>query len=663
MFMQTIIHIAVLSALLMGVVALLFKRWPAVAKFFSFVLCGISGLAAAVAGLSTLISTNIITFQINSGFLDFIWQFKLDGLSGFFLAIVGLVVTCVAVYAPGYMCDYEKQRPITGMTFFTGLFIAGMYLVILANDIFSFMLAWELMSISSYFLVAYHHEHTENRNAAFIYLIMAHLSGLFILFGFGILAKFGNGFSFAAMQTANLTPIYANLAILFALIGFGMKAGIVPLHIWLPRAHPVAPSHISALMSGVMLKVAVYGFLRFYFSLIGKMNWQWGVIILIVGTVSALLGVLYALMQHDLKKLLAYHSVENIGIIFIGIGLSIIFLSTGHPVLGALGLIAALYHCLNHALFKSLLFLGAGAILQNSHENDLENMGGLIRKMPYTALFFLIGCISISALPPFNGFVSEWLTFQTALQAPTLTSEILRTIVPVAAAILALTGALAAGCFVKVYGVAFLGQARTSHVDKAKDPDYGMRLAMGLLAIFCLLFGILPTTVVNIINIIPNQLLGASLATTHNFLWLIPLSSTIASYNAPLILIYILILWFLCYLFLHINRQRKIKFGKVWECGFGGINSRMQYSATAFAMPIRRVFKGVWPVKETVEKSGNKINYTLKVGDWIWQFCYEPLENFMLAISRVAARLQSGNIRLYLAYIFFTLILLLWIIA
>ncbi len=287
----------------------------------------------------------------------------------------------------------------------------------------------------------------------------------------------------------------------------------------------MAPSHISALMSGVMLKVAVYGFIRFFFDLIGTVHWQWGVAVLAVGSISALMGVLYALMQHDLKRLLAYHSVENIGIIFIGLGLALLFLATtGHPVPGVLALVAALYHTVNHALFKGLLFLGAGAVLHSAHERDLEQMGGLLRRMPWTGLIFLVGCISISALPPFNGFVSEWLTFQSALQAWQLDSGVLRSLVPMAAAVLALTGALAAACFVKVYGVAFLGRARSRHVRRACRVPLGMRAGQAVLAALCLLFGVLPTVVVAMLQAVPEQLLGQGLpqATGGGWLWLSP---------------------------------------------------------------------------------------------------------------------------------------------
>lgn len=543
-------------------------------------------------------------------------------------------------------------------------FCDGMYLVVIAHDVFSFMLSWELMSVSSYFLVAYHHEHAANRKAALVYLLMAQASGLLILFAFSVLIKFSGSISFDALREVKISPTWEIIAFFMAFFGFGMKAGIVPLHVWLPKAHPVAPSHISALMSGVMLKVAIYGFIRFSFGLLSTVYWQCGCTVLFVGVVSALFGVLYALVQNDLKKFLAYSSIENIGIIFIGLGLSLIFTSTGHNLFAALGLIAALYHCLNHAIFKSLLFLGAGAIIKHSHEHDLERMGGLIKRMPYTAWCFLIGCISISALPPFNGFVSEWLIFQDAFQAMVLKNEIMRTLIPVAAALLALTGALAAACFVKMFGIIFLGQPRTRHVRRAHDPKFGMRLAMGFLALLCIFFGVLPTFVISILNVITKHLIGAQLSHHQNWLWIAPITTKISSYSALFIALGIIVIILAWYLLTRIYFGRiKLRAVNPWDCGYGGINSRMQYSATAFAMPLRRVFKIAWLVHEKIEKTGSETNYTIHIDDLFWQYIYLPLERYSFAVSRIFSKLQGGNIRVYLSYTFITLILLLLVVA
>ena len=488
--------LAVLLALLSSAVSVFAVRAPRIVRLLAMPLFGLAGLAALAAGLGALFQDGVATATLPLGLPWLPSRVRLDALSGFFLGVIGVVSVAVGLYGPAYVRGFERGRDsLTALGGFAGLFLAGMLLVVLADDAFLFMVSWEVMSLSSYFLVAFQHENAANRRAAFLYLLMAHIGGLAILLGYGVLASFGGGFAFEAMRAAPLTSGWASVAFVLAFIGFGMKAGLVPLHAWLPEAHPAAPSHISALMSGVMLKVAVYGFIRFVFDLLGDVQWQWGVAVLVIGGVSALTGVLAALVQTDLKRLLAYSSVENLGIIFIGLGLALVFLGTGHAPLGTLAFVAALYHVLNHALFKGLLFLGAGAILHSTHERDLEQMGGLLRRMPWTGLFFLLGCISIAALPPFNGFVSEWLTFQAALQAWQLESGVLRSLIPIVSAVLALTGALVAATFVKVYGVAFLGQARSRHVRRARQVPFGMRAGQGWLALLCLLFGVLPTAV------------------------------------------------------------------------------------------------------------------------------------------------------------------------
>jgi formate hydrogenlyase subunit 3/multisubunit Na+/H+ antiporter MnhD subunit len=660
---------AVLAALLSAVVPLFFLRCPYLQSRLSFLLLGIAGLVASWGGGMALLlrTTEQIVLPIGLPWLHVI--LCLDPLGGFFLFIVGLITFLVACYGNAYIGEYiVGQLCIGTLTFFTGLFVAGMFLVLLAADAFSFMFSWELMSVASYFLVAFQHQHSENRRAAFLYLLMAVVGGACLFLAFGVLAGFSDGFSFSTLKSANMGSTWATIAFSFAFIGFGLKAGIVPLHVWLPLAHPVAPSHISALMSGVMLKVAIYGFIRFVYDLLGGVMWQWGVVVLLVGAVSAVLGVLYALMQHDLKRLLAYHSVENIGIIYIGLGLSIIFYATDHLEIAALALIAALYHCLNHALFKSLLFLGAGAVLQQSHHHDMEKMGGLIKKMPITALCFLVGCISISALPPFNGFVSEWLTFQAALQGTILKSGILGAMIPVAAAMLALTGALATACFVKVYGIIFLGRPRSPEIEGARDPSFGMQFSQLILAACCLGFGIFPTWVVPAINGIPEGLMGTGLSsiTDNGWLWLTPVNPQTASYGAPAVLFGILVSWLIVFVFVHPpRRDNRIRIAPAWDCGFGPLNSRMQYTASAFAMPIRRIFSIVWLIVEKVESEGlgKRSRYILKIDDRLWLMLYVPIGKFMLKLAERTSRIQGGDLRVYLCYSFFTLLFLLWVIV
>ncbi len=657
-----LILITITSSLLSSALAFLPKHLTRTAKIAIYTLFGISGACSTYAGILILLKNITLQYQIASTIPNISWQFNVDPLAGFFLILIGIIVITIALYTPGYLYHKAKQLPAPSIHLFSGLFISSLYLVVLAGNIFTFLFAWELMSVASYFLVIHNHEQPANRRAALVYLVMAQISGLLILIAFALLAKFSLETSFILWHQIKFDPLTANLAFTCAFLGFGMKAGVVPLHIWLPKAHPAAPSHISALMSGVMLKISVYGLIRFIFYLLKDITWQWGAITLFIGTTSALFGVLYALMQHDLKKLLAYHSVENIGIIFSALGLSLIFAATSHPTLAALGLIAALYHSLNHAIFKSLLFLGAGSITQQTGEGDLERMGGLIKMMPYVGWFFLVGCISISALPPFNGFVSEWLFFQTALQGHILENETMRILIPVSLAIIALTGALAAACFVKVYGVIFLGQPRSSTIKTANKPNLGMRLAMGLLALLCLLFGIFPTFIISFLNIVTKQLINTQLTNTQDWMQLIPINTNVSSYNPLIVVAGILLISITIYYLIHkIYSTSKPKLVAPWDCGYGGINSKMQYSATAFAMPIRRIFQFFYLIHEKTELTNKGLNYSLQVKDIILQYLYLTFEQFSLWLAKKLARIQGGNVRLYLTYIFITLIILLWL--
>ena len=670
--LSNFIAFSILGALLSSVVALGANRFPILLRGPAFLLLGSSGICAVISGGWVLINPDIIfTGQLPLGLPWMLWHLRLDALSGLFFVIVGVLTIAISLYGPGYVREFQHgPYSLSVLGVFTGLFVSGMLLVLLADDAFMFMVAWELMSFASYFLVAYQHWHSANRRAAFLYLLMAHIGALAILLSFGVLIGFGEGnFTFDAMRSANLSLTWASIVFGLGLLGFGMKAGLVPMHAWLPEAHPVAPSHISALMSGVMLKVAIYGLVRLIFDLLGQFHWSWGVILLAIGAISALVGILYALLQNDLKRLLAYSSIENMGIICIGLGLSLLFIAEGYPRIGALGIIAALYHTVNHALFKGLLFLNAGAILHATHEQNLEQMGGLIRCLPYTGLFLLVGCLSISALPPFNGFVSEWLTFQTALQAPALDSGVLRAVIPLSAALLALTAALSATVFVKVYGVAFLGQPRTRHVRHARETDFGMKAAQAWLASLCLLLGILPTTVVELIETIPKRLFGYGLpsASSEGGLWLTPISAQVASYSAPLVFLLIIAVCTIAYLLLH--GTKKTRRTSPWECGFGPVNSRMQYTATAFAMPIRRIFKPSWRLEETIRETkdetlySTQIRYELHIADRFWSILYEPIITLIIKSARQLGRIQTGNIRTYLAYSFVTLLVLLWLIT
>lgn len=657
--------LAVFLTFASSILALGCNRWPPLMRRVVIPVQGAAGLCALLGGMGALLSGHTDTATLPLGLPWLPWQVRLDALSALFLTLIGAITFVISFYAPAYVREFEHSNDsLPALGGFTGLFILGMMLVVLSDGAFMFMVSWELMSLSSYFLVTFQHERPANRRAGFLYLLMAHIGGLSILLGYGVLAAYGHSFSFDAMRAADLPEMWATIAFLLALLGFGMKAGLLPVHVWLPEAHPVAPSHISALMSGVMLKVAVYGLIRFTWDLLGDIHWQWGVVMLLLGSVSAIIGVLYAMMQQDMKRLLAYSSVENIGIIFIALGLSALFIGTDHKVLGVIGLVAALYHSLNHAMFKSLLFLGAGAVLNSTNERDLDQMGGLLRRMPWTGLFFLIGCISISALPPFNGFVSEWLTFQTALQAWQLDSAILRTLLPLAAAVLALTGAIAAATFVKLYGIAFLGQARSRRVRRAREVPLSMRSALSILAALCLLLGVFPTFVIEMLDQIPRQLMGQGLhqASSHGWMWLTPISPQTASYSAPLVLLGLAGTWWVVQAVLRRGAVRKVRRGDPWDCGFGMPTARMQYTSVAFAQPIRRVFGGLFRISEEVSQDENgQLRHKLQVEDPLWNSLYVPIGRAVNASARLFTRLQTGNVRIYLGWSLATLVVLLWL--
>ena len=593
---------------------------------------------------------------------------RLDALSGFFLAVLGMLLGAISLYSMGYLRHAAAQRSLTPLSIFLPLFVTGMLGVLLADDAYSFMIFWELMSVASYFLVTFEHEQEHNRKAGFLYLLMAHLGGLLILGGFAVLYAAGGSFEFDTMRAAALSSPWASLAFLLALSGFGMKAGLIPLHAWLPEAHPAAPSNVSALMSGVMIKIAIFGFLRMIWDLVGlehASGW-WGGLLLAMGSVSAVGGILLALQTRDLKRVLAYSSVENIGIITIGLGMGMIFSHESHLSLAALGLTAALYHVLNHALFKGVLFMGAGSILQSAHSSDLDKLGGLIRRMPRTAALFLIGSLSISALPPFNGFVSEWLTFQAALMAPQLQSTLLSALIPFSAAMLALAGALAAACFVKVFGIVFQGMPRSPAAAAAGETNAWMQAGMALPAVACLLLGVFPMWVLPVIDAVPQALIQASLgtSTTGNWLWLTPIAQERASYS-PLIVLAVLLLAGSAFLLIHWRTGAKRR-TEPWTCGHPHLDSRMQYTSAAFSQPLRWIFANLYQSEDKIVRTEHghtlltgKLRYELHVRDPMWRYLYEAVRQFSEWLTHHVDWLHHRTIHGYLSFSFVTLLTLL----
>jgi formate hydrogenlyase subunit 3/multisubunit Na+/H+ antiporter MnhD subunit len=594
-------------------------------------------------------------------------HFALDPLAAFFLVVVNIGGATASLFAIGY--GPHEDAPERVLPFYP-VYLAAMNLVPLAADAFSFLVAWEFMSLTSWALVISHHRDPENMRAGLVYLLMAGFGTLALLLAFGLLAGTSGDYTFAAMRAAHASAGLAALVLILALVGAGSKAGVVPLHAWLPLAHPAAPSHVSALMSGVMTKLAVYAFVRIVFDVLGSPAWWWSLVVLAVGGLTAVMGVLYALMQHDLKRLLAYHTVENIGIIFIGLGLALAFQAYGMPNAAALGLTAALLHVFNHSVFKSLLFFGAGAVLGATGERDMEKLGGLIRRMPQTALFVLVGCMAISALPPLNGFVSEWLTFQAILLSPQLPSWGLKLMIPGVGALLALSAALAAACFVKVFGISFMGRARSPAAAEAKETEANSLAAMGALALLCLVAGILPGVFIDALAPVTHALTGASMPQQSSLAWLsiVPIGESRSSYNGLLVFVFILSSGLLGAFAIHRLASDKWRRAPAWDCGYPDPSPATQYTASSFAQPMRRVYGTlVFRAREIghMPPPGSMAPASLHVElhDPIWETCYAPVSGIVSAAAERLNVLQFLTIRRYLSLVFTLLVLLLLILA
>jgi hydrogenase-4 component B len=594
-------------------------------------------------------------------------RFRVDALSAFFLAVINLGAAAASLYGMGH--GAHERDPGRVLPFFPA-FLAGMNLVLLADDAFTFLLSWETMSLASWALVMAHHRERDNARAGYVYLVMASFGTLALLLAFGLLAGPDGGYAFAAMRAHDPTAGVAALVLGLVLLGAGSKAGIVPLHVWLPLAHPAAPSHVSALMSGVMTKVAVYGFVRIVFDLLGQPTWWSSMIVLFLGGITAVLGVLYALMQHDLKRLLAYHTVENIGIIFIGLGLALAFEANAMRWAAALALTAALFHVLNHSLFKSLLFFGSGAVLAATGERDMEHLGGLSHRMTYTSFAFLVGCAAISALPPLNGFASEWLTFQAILQSPQLPQWGLKILVPTVGALLALSAALAAACFVKAYGVTFLGRPRSDAARKAVEADRYSLGAMFVLAALCLLAGILPGFVIDWLAPATLSLVGARMPVQTDVQWLsiVPIAQSRSSYNGLLVFAFIAASALLAAFVIHRIASNRIRRAPAWDCGFPDDSAITQYTASSFAQPIRRVFgSSVFRARERVKMpppgDGRPARLSVTLHDLVWELLCEPIARAVTFLADRMNQLQFLTIRQYLSVVFGALVVLLLVLA
>jgi hydrogenase-4 component B len=592
------------------------------------------------------------------------FHLRLDSLAAFFLMVIGAVGAGVSVFAAGYFRKAEGTPP--GLLCLEyHVFLAAMTMVVLAADAYAFMVMWETMALSSYFLVTANHRVAEVRRAGFVYLTMAHIGAVAILLCFGVLQANTGDYTFANMRAQSLSPFWGSVAFLLALLGFGAKAGLLPVHVWLPEAHPAAPSPVSALMSAVMLKTAIYGMLRVSFDLLHQQFWWWGGVLLALGLATALFGVVFAAAQVDMKRLLAYSSIENIGLLFAAIGLALIFSAYGMKSLAALALTAALYHVASHAVFKSLLFLSTGCVLHATAERSLGKLGGLIRYMPWVAWVTLIGVLTSAGLPPLGGFVSEWLLLQSFLFTPSLPDALLNMLIPVVAALIALVAALAGYTMVKFFGVIFLGQPREDKLAQAHDAGAWERVGMLWLVLGCVLLGLAPVQFIQFIDPVTQQLVGAGLGrTVASEGWLLaPISVERASYGPVIFLAGVAASFALAWLLVRIFYHGRMRRAPAWDCGYPWQNARMQDTAEGFGQPIRQIFEPFFVMRRDLPSPFDaKPRYRVVIEDHFWGWIYLPLVNAATRVARIVGLLQQGRISVYLLFSFVTLIVTLLVV-
>jgi hydrogenase-4 component B len=661
------------AAYLTGAVASLASwRRPALARY---ICCSTALAAAALGGLAAVLSIlqgTPVRWMIPSGIPLFSYSFSYDALAAFFNLVLAILASAVSIYSFGYLKEFEGSRNIGFFGFLFHILLLSLTIVFTAANAFLFLIGWEVMALAAYGLVTFYHEDQETRRAGLLYVIMAHIDAGCLLLGFALLIQASGSAEFASFHgaAAQLSSGRQTAAFVLFFLGFGIKAGVIPFHIWLPAAHPVAPSNISALLSSIVIKAGIYGMARIFLDSLGGVPSWAGLLVLIVGVVSAVLGVLYALMEHDLKRLLAYHSIENIGIILMGLGAALIFRVAGHPLLAGVALIAAMFHTLNHAIFKCLLFLGAGSVLHSTGTRNMEKMGGLIRPMPVTAFCFLIGAVAISGLPPLNGFVSEWLTYQSLLAGFGATGGLTRILFPLAGSMLALTGALAAACFVKAFAITFLALPRGAESRNAHEAPRTMLIGMGCLAFACLALGLGATWFLPVFGGMTEQLLGQRVG--GNLIagngWVlsggVPHGGTVST---AIIAVGLLILAGAAVLLVRVaGRNFARQRGPTWDCGLPGLTEENEYTATAFSKPLRMIFSVLYQPRREIQQVFDvspyfpkEIRFESEIEPTFEKRLYAPLQEFIFRVSARMRTIQAGSIHAYLAYIFVTLVLLL----
>ncbi len=673
-----------------------YAKWP-LSLPFSVPLSGLFGLRSS--------NSDYVTYLTTVPYLKFSYLF--DSLSLFFGFLIAFLGFISSLYSFNYLYEEHYKNKSLFVILFNGFIISMLFVVFSANGL-SFLIFWEIMSILSFFLVLFEYEKEESKKAANLYIIMTHIGTFFIFLLFLYMFTKTGSFSFEVWKRLSISGglSTAGMLIIFilTLLGFGMKAGIFPLHVWLPKAHPEAPSSVSALMSGIMIKTAIYMMIRFYFEFMKSYGWGFGFTILLIGAITLIYGVLNAGIQDNIKRLLAYSSMENIGIMLMALGLAMIFYSQNMYLLCAFALMALLFHIMNHALFKGLLFLGSGAIASQTHTKDMNKLGGLIKKMPKVSFIFLIGVLSAATLPPFNGFVSEWMIYQSLLMASSINIEIIKVFTPIFASVMALAGGLAALAFVKAYGISFLGRARSQGANSAKEPPFLMLVSMGILAFLCFLLGIFSFIGLMPINKVVKEITNISIynniAISYGSIVTLPKYSL--GIISPIGLLAAGIIFMISiYLFIKIFGNIKTRVFETFACGLenkdvynisdaqisqnicndGDNNNNnddiniyakrnnSQYSSTGFSQPLRRIFSGLYNIKEHLINEEHKRKYffpvkqyVFKAGDLFECFYNSFASKFLEKISKLRAYIQGGVVQTYIAYIVGTLIILLiWV--
>jgi hydrogenase-4 component B len=640
-----------------GALALLAGRSNRIALSVGTAGCVLASLVGAVASARVLVFAEDEVARAS-------WHVPIgelivgvDALSAFFLLCIYLVSGLAAVYGAGYLPRHAEGRSLAPAVFFFSVLVASMTGVVLARDGVLLLVSWEIMSLSGFFLVTFDHEHDKVRRAGMVYLVASQLGTAFLFVLLGLLARHGGDFSFASIARAGApSPELANVCFLLALVGFGTKAGFWFLHTWLPEAHPAAPSHVSATMSGVMIKLGIYGILR-VLTLLGPPPVWWGIVLIAVGAVSGVLGVLHALSQHDLKRLLAYSSVENVGIIAMGLGLGLLGQSVQNPSVALLGFGGAMLHTLNHGLFKGLLFHGAGSVLEATGTSALDALGGLSRKMPLTAATFLVASLAICGLPPLNGFVSEWLIYVAAFRAGAGFHGLAGVAAVFVIPTLALVGGLAAVCFVRAYGVPFLGTGRNEAAEAGRDPPLAMRVSMVLGAAACIAIGVWPDVAVRLVER-PARVMVGTAATAAPMLEELVAVTRVAAVVLGLTGLFVLTRWALL-------RRREVAVGTTWGCGWEAATPRMQYTASSFATPALAPFATALGGKLRAELPRGYFPrdayYEPRPGDFAGERVIAPTMRKLLGAFGWLRIIQHGRVQLYLVYILVTVVaVLLW---